>query len=267
MGDVVDALMVFVAAGLAAGFLSGLIGIGGGLVIVPVLAAVFSAQHVSDAVLMPLTMGTSLATIAFTSVSSVRAHASRGAVDWALVRKMAPALAFGAGCGAFTSTHLSCVVLKSAFVLFALFAAGQLVLGSEASAERRLPGRAGLGAAAGGFGLIAGLVGTGAATMTVPFLTWCSVPLRTAIGSASAFAFPIALGGSLAYIVSGLSASDLPPHSAGYIHLPALFSLVLASVIAAPFGAATSHRMPPALLKKVFALGVCIAAVKMLTAM
>jgi uncharacterized membrane protein YfcA len=207
------------------------------------------------------------AAIVFTSVSSLRAHASRGAVDWALVRRMAPGLALGAGAGAVMSTHLSCAALKAAFVLFAVFAAVQLIFRSDANPLRRLPGAAGLSATAGGFGLLAGLLGTGAATLTVPFLTWCSVPMRTAIGSASAFAFPIALAGSLAYILSGLSVPDLPQYSAGYVHLPAFCSVVVASIIAAPLGAATSHRMPTQALRKVFAFGVCGAAGKMLTAM
>jgi len=261
-----DVVLLFTAAGLVAGFLSGLLGIGGGLVLIPVFAAVFAAQGVDAAVLMPLTMGTSLATIIFTSFSSLRAHHARGCVDWTLFRRMAPGLAIGSLCGAVVSTQLPGVALKVAFVIFAGFAATQLLLGRQSQSTRGLPGGSALTATAGGLGVVSGLVGVGAATLTVPLLTWCSISMRTAIGSASALAFPIALAGTSAYVISGLNVTDLPPSSFGYVHLPALAGVVIASVFAVPVGAATSHRLPIATLRKVFAVGLYAAAGKMLVA-
>lgn len=261
-----DVVLLFTGAGLLAGFLSGLLGIGGGLVLVPVFAAVFAAQGIDAALVMPLTMGTSLATIIFTSFSSLRAHNARGSVDWALVRSMAPGLAGGAICGALVSTQLPCLALKAAFIVFAGVAATQLLLGANAQPTRQLPRRSALTATAGGLGIVSGLVGVGAATLTVPFLTWCSVSMRTAIGSASALAFPIALAGTVTYIVAGLQVQGLPSLSLGYVHLPALGGVVIASMIAAPAGAATSHRLPLGILRKVFALGLYAAAGKMLAA-
>src|SRR5687768_5672648 len=132
-------LLLFMAAGVAAGFLSGLLGIGGGLVLVPVLAAVFSMQQVDSAVVMPLTLGTSLATILFTSLSSVRAHHKRGAVDWEIVRRMAPGVAIGAGAGALAAVQLPTGALQIGFVLFASVAATQLLFGADARTVRCLP--------------------------------------------------------------------------------------------------------------------------------
>jgi uncharacterized membrane protein YfcA len=231
-----------------------------------VFAAAFAAQGVDGAVVMPLTMGTSLATIIFTSLSSLRAHHARGTVDWTLFRRMAPGLAIGAICGALVSTQLPCVALKAAFVIFAAVAATQLLLGRRAQTTRQLPGGSALTAAAGGLGVISGLVGVGAATLTVPLLTWCSVSMRTAIGSASALAFPIAVAGTATYVASGLEVVDLPAFSLGYVHLPALAGVVIASMVAAPAGAATSHRLPIGMLRKVFAVGLYAAAGKMLVA-
>jgi uncharacterized membrane protein YfcA len=261
-----ELLILFGAAGLLAGFLGGLLGIGGGLVLVPVLAAVFSAQHVDPTVLMPLTMGTSLASIVFTSLSSVRAHHLRGAVDWTLVRRLAPGLAVGATLGGLLSSRLPAAVAQTGFVVFAAYAATQLLFGSQKSACRALPGDILLTATASGMGLIAGSLGMGAATLTVPFLTWCSVSVRTSIGCASAFGLPIALAGTATYIACGLHKSGLPPMSLGFVHLPALAAVVAASMLAAPFGAAVSHRLPVSALRKVFAISIYAAAGKMLVA-
>ena len=261
-----ELVVVFVLAGLAAGFLSGLLGIGGGLVLIPVLAAVFAAQNVDNTVLMPLTMGTSLASILFTSLSSLRAHNARGAVDWTLVRRMTPALAIGSICGALAATRLPCTAMKVAFIIFAVLAACQLMFGAQSRVARPLPRRGGLSAAGGGVGMVCGLVGVGAATLTVPLLTWFSVSLRTSIGSATAFCFPIALAGTVIYIGMGLGTPGLPAFTAGFVHLPALGGVVIASMLAAPAGAATSHRLPVAVLRRVFAITLLAASGKMLAA-
>jgi uncharacterized membrane protein YfcA len=255
--------VLFAAAGVAAGFLSGLLGIGGGLVLVPVLAAVFTMQGVDDAVLMPLTLGTSLATIMFTSLSSLRAHHNRGAVDWTIVQRMAPGVAIGAVCGALGSVRLPCAVLQAGFVIFASVAATQLLLGAQAQSLRYLPRSRTLFASGTAIGVVSGVVGGGAATLTVPFLTWCSVSVRTAIGSAAALGLPIAVAGTATYIGSGVDATGLPPFTLGFVHLPAVGSIVAASILCAPVGAAVSHRLPIPTLRRLFAVVLYAVAAKM----
>lgn len=257
-------LLLFAAAGLAAGFVSGLLGIGGGLVLVPVLAAVFSMQHVDSAVLMPLTLGTSLAAIIFTSVVSARSHHKRGSVDWRIVQRMGPGVALGAACGALCATQLPTAALQTGFVVFASVAATQLLVGAEAPSGRSLPSAAGLATGGIAIGVVSGLIGGGAATLSVPLLTWCSVPVRSAIGSAAALGFPIAVAGTAAFIVSGAHVSSLPPLTLGFVHLPAVGVVAAGSVLCAPLGAAVSHRLPISALRRLFAIALYGVAAKMM---
>ena len=250
----VSILALYFVAGCAAGFCGGLLGIGGRLVLVPVLALLFAAQHIADPLVMPLALGTSLASIVFTSLSSAHAHHLRGAVDWLLVRRMAPGLIVGAALGAALSAYCSSGVLKVFFLLFAAAAATQMLFGSQPQAARRLPGAAPLFAVGGVIAGVASLAGVGGASIAVPFMTWCSVPMRHAIGTASAFGLPIALGGAAVFVVNGWALTNLPPLSVGFVHLSALAAIVAGSVLAVPPGAALSHRLPVSALKKVFAL-------------
>jgi uncharacterized membrane protein YfcA len=256
-------LLLFIAAGLAAGFMSGLLGIGGGLVLVPVLAAVFSMQHVDPAVVMPLTLGTSLATIMFTSLSSLRAHHQRGTVDWAIVQRMGPGVAIGAVCGALGATQLPAGAVQTGFIIFASIAATQLLCGADARSARPLPPTATLAASGTVIGVVSGIVGGGAGTLTVPLLTWCSVSVRTAIGSAAALGFPIAVAGTAAFAVSGAQVSGLPPLSIGFVHLPAVAFVAIASILSAPLGASISHRLPISTLRRLFAIALYGVAAKM----
>ena len=259
-------LALYLLAGCTAGFFGGLMGIGGGLILVPALTILFAAQQIAEPLVMPLALGTSLASIVFTSLASVRAHHARGAVDWPLVRRMVPGLATGAVLGAVLSTRFSPEVLKLFFLAFAAAAATQMLVGCRPQATRALPGPAALFAAGGAISCIASLAGVGGASMTIPLMAQCSVPLRSAIGSASAMGLPIALAGVAGYAVNGLHMGNLPPWCLGFIHLPALSAVAAGSVIAAPLGAALSHKLPVSALKGVFALMMYAIAGKMLVA-
>jgi uncharacterized membrane protein YfcA len=259
-------LALYFVAGCAAGFFGGLLGIGGGLILVPVLAMLFAAQQMAEPLVMPLALGTSLASIVFTSLSSIRAHHARGAVDWRLVRRMAPGLVLGAAIGASLSACFSSGALKLFFLVFATLAATQMLIGCQPQATRNLPGSATLFAVGSAIAGIASLAGVGGASMAIPFMTWCSVPLRRAIGSASAFGLPIALAGVAGYIVNGLDIADLPPLSLGFVHVPALAAITAGSALAVPPGAALSHRLPVTALKKIFAFTMYAIAGKMLAA-
>jgi uncharacterized protein len=254
----------YVLAGCVAGFCGGLLGVGGGLIVVPMLAALFTTQHFAEPLVMPLALGTSLASIVFTSLCGIRAHHLRGTVNWPLVRQFAPGLVLGAALGGALSANFSSSTLKIFFLAFAVAAATQMLFARQAQATQRLPGRAPLFAAGGAIAGISSLVGCGGASMAVPFMTRCSVPMRNAIGSASAFGLPVALAGTAAYMLTGWDKAGLPPLSLGYVHLPALLAIVVGSALAVPLGAALSQRLPVAVLKKCFAIMLYAVAGKML---
>lgn len=246
-------LILYAMSGLVAGFLAGLLGIGGGLILVPVLVVLFSAQDFSESVVMPLALGTSLATIIFTSISSMRAHHARGAVDWLTVRRMAPGIVGGALLSTALAAYLAPSMLKLMFAVYAGLAATQLLCDFKPAASRQLPGAGGLSMAGGVVGGISVLAGVGGAVTSIPFLLWCNVSARVAIGTAAAIGLPVAVSGTLGYIGNGLAISGLPHFSLGFVYLPALAAIVVATVLSAPFGARASHRLPVPILKKALA--------------
>ena len=243
-------LILYALSGLVAGFLAGLLGIGGGLVLVPVLVVLFAMQGFPEPAIMPLALGTSLATIVFTSVSSMSAHHAKGAVDWRTVRRMAPGIVGGALASAALAASLSPSALKLVFPVYAGLAATQLICNVQPPASRQLPGPGGLAAAGGVVGGISVLAGVGGAVTSIPFLIWCNVPARVAIGTAAAIGLPVAVSGTLGYISNGLAVADLPDLSLGFVYLPALAAIVVATVVSAPLGARASHSLPVPLLKK-----------------
>lgn len=261
-----DILALYLLAGGIAGFLAGLLGIGGGLVLVPVLVVLFTMQGFAASAIMPLALGTSLASIIFTSVSSMRAHHARGAVDWGTLRRMAPGIVGGAFASTALAAQLSPPTLKLMFAVYAGLAATQLICNFQPPATRVLPGPRGLTAAGGVVGGISALTGVGGAVTSIPFLIWCNVPARVAIGTASAIGLPVAAAGTLGYISYGLAAPALPPLSMGYVHLPALGAIVLASVLAAPLGARASHCLPVPTLKKALAAVLYLVTLRSLLA-
>jgi len=245
-------LVLYLAAGLVAGILAGLLGIGGGLVLVPVLVLLFAMQGFPEPAIMPLALGTSLATIAFTSVSSMCAHHAKGAVDWCTLRRMTPGIVAGALASTALAAYLSPSTLRLIFAVYAGLAATQLICNIQPPASRQLPGPGGLAVAGSVVGGISVLAGVGGAVTSIPFLIWCNVPARVAIGTASAIGLPVAVAGSLGYIGYGFKA-DLPPFSLGFVHLPALSATAIATVLAAPLGARASHRLPVPILKRALA--------------
>ena len=246
-------LILYVLSGLVAGFLAGLVGIGGGLILVPILVVLFSLQGFSEAVIMPLALGTSLATIIFTSVASMAAHHAKGAVDWGTVRGLSPGLIIGSLGAAAIAAWLSPAILQLIFAAYAGIAATQLLCDVRPAARRELPGRTGLMGAGMLIGAVSALAGVGGAVTTIPFLQWCNVSMRTAVGTAAAVGLPVAASGTLGYIGHGWSAELLPSKCLGFVYLPALAAIVLASMLMAPVGTSVSHRLSVPVLKKMLA--------------
>ncbi|MDD2928496.1 MAG: sulfite exporter TauE/SafE family protein [Sideroxydans sp.] len=256
--------VAYLVLGAFAGFLAGLFGVGGGLVLVPVLLLMFDAQHFAPEHIMHLALGTSMATIIFTSLASMRKHHQHGAVDWQVVRHISPGILLGTGIGALTASTIPAKGLGIFFALFVYFAATQMLIDRRPHAARQLPGVTGLSLFGSFTGWISSLVSIGGGTLVVPFLLWCNLPIRNAIGTASAIGFPIAVGGTLGYISVGAQVEDLPDLHIGYVFLPALFWIALATMLTAPFGARAAHSLNVGLLRKLFAGLLIVLATKLL---
>ncbi|MDR3641290.1 MAG: sulfite exporter TauE/SafE family protein [Humidesulfovibrio sp.] len=263
------AWLLYLGTGAIAGIMAGLLGIGGGLVIVPILNLTFTAQGLPGDYIQHLALGTSLATIIFTSISSMRAHHKRGALLWPVFKAITPGILIGGFLGSTVASLLSSRFLSAFFVVFLYYVSAQMLLNIKPKASREVPGPFGMFGAGGVIGGVSSLVGIGGGTMTVPFLTWCNVPMRTCIGTSAAVGLPIALASTAGYILNGLDA-NLPGISGGYlgfIYLPALFGVVVASVLTAPLGAKLAHNLPVGRLKKIFACLLLIVATRMLWAL
>jgi len=262
--EVMPWLLAYIALGSFAGFCAGLLGIGGGGIMVPLLAVMFTAQQFPPEHIMHLALGTSLATIIFTSVSSLRAHHLHGAVLWPVVKAIAPGIVVGTFLGAQIVSHVSTQFLAIFFVVFMAYVAIQMIVNAKPKPSRELPGSVGMFVVGTGIGGVSALVAIGGGSLSVPFMTWCNAKVHDAIGTSAAIGFPIALAGTVGYMVSGFGADHLPTGSFGFIFLPALAVLALTSVLMAPFGAKLAHRLPVATLKRVFAAVLILLSAKML---
>lgn len=254
----IEIALLLLFMGAIIGFLAGLLGIGGGMLMVPFVTLVLSTTGFPPEHTVRVAIATSLTTILFTSISSVRAHHRRGAVQWPVVRSLAPGIVLGSLAGAQVAGLLRGPLLAGLFALFVSFTATQMLLsrpaGAAGAAEPKpLPGNAGMFGVGGLIGVISALVGAGGGFLTVPFLSSRGVTMQKAVASSAACGFPIALAGSLGYVVAGWDAG-LPGPMLGYVFVPALVCIVISSVLTAPLGARVAHAMPTAQLKKVFAL-------------
>ena len=258
------ALITYLILGAFAGLVAGLLGVGGGLIIVPVLVFIFSGQAIADHLIVHMAVGTSLATIVFTSISSVRAHHQHGAVLWPVFWQLTPGIVVGAWLGAAFADMLASDQLRRFFGVFELLVAVQMTFNVKPRPHRQLPGRAGMFGAGGVIGAISAIVGIGGGTMTVPFLVWCNVAMRKAVATSSACGLPIAIAGATGFIVTGWNAIDLPAYSSGYVYWPAFLGIVIASILTAPIGARLAHRLPAAQLKRIFAILLYILGFRML---
>lgn len=251
--------------GLSTGFLAGLLGIGGGMMMVPFITLILSGRSVGPNLAVKMAIATSMATIIFTSISSVRAHHRRGAVRWDLVKGLAPGIILGgaiASMGVFALLKGSSLALF--FAVFVSFSATQMFLDKKPAPTRQVPGTAGLMGAGGVIGFLSGLVGAGGGFISVPFMTWCNVAIHTAVATSAALGLPIALANVTGYVISGQGVQNLPPHSFGYIWLPALGVIATCSVLTAPLGAKAAHKLPVKQLKRVFASILYVLAAYML---
>ena len=257
-------ILAYAATGAIVGWLAGLLGIGGGMTLVPILAAMFAAQQLAPDFSVHLALATGMASVMFTSSASVREHHKHLAVDWVIVRRMAPGMVIGTLLSTISSSWIPQRVLALAFALIVFAGATQILLGRKPAPGRTMPGTFGLVSSGILIGVVCGLVSAGGAFLTVPFMLFCGVSMHMAIGTGAALGVPVAVVGTIGYVLSGLRAATLPDWSLGFVYLPALAALVATSVPTAPYGARAAHRLPVQTLKRIFACLLYLLAIRMI---
>jgi uncharacterized membrane protein YfcA len=258
------AVIEYLTVGCFAGFMAGLLGVGGGLIVVPGLIFGFAQLGLADNISLHMALGTSLATILFTSFFSIKAHNKQGFVRWDIVKPITPGILLGTFIGAQIVGLLSAQPLRWFFVGFLILVAAQMLLELKPKVKRGLPKKFGMSTAGGMIGFISSFIGIGGGALSVPFMGWCSVPIREAIGTSAALSFPIALAGAIGNIYRGFNITGLPEWSLGYVYLPALAVVVAASMPMAYVGAKVAHRLPVMVLKKIFASMLIFIAIYMI---
>jgi uncharacterized membrane protein YfcA len=258
-------IAAYLALGAFAGVFAGMLGIGGGLVLVPALALMFAAQAQFPAgEILHVALGTSMASIIFTAIASIRTHHRHGAIRWDVVKTITPGILVGTGLGTLVAASVPTRPLAVFFTFFVCLVAVQMAMNLKPKATRELPGSVGIAGVGLGIGILSSLVAIGGGSLTVPFLTWCNVRIQHAIGTSAAVGLPIAIGGTAGYVFNGWAKVGLPAGSLGYVYLPALAILVAATMVTAPVGARLAHRLPVATLKRIFAGLLILLAAKML---
>lgn len=260
----IEWLAAYLLLGAFVGFFAGLLGVGGGGIMVPMLTTLFAAQDFPREHLVHVALGTSMAAIVMTSIASLRAHHAHGAVRWDIVRGIAPGVLVGTFAGTFIASRVASAPLAIFFGCFMAYVAIQMIVNAKPKPSRELPGMAGLTGVGGGIGVISALVAIGGGSLSVPFMTWCNVKMQHAIGTSAAIGLPIALAGASGYLLNGWGSAGLPAWSVGYVYLPALVLVGLVSTFTAPLGARLAHRLPVAVLKKIFAGVLVVLSAKML---
>jgi len=261
----IEWIIIFLALGAVVGFMAGLFGIGGGGIMVPVLTTIFLSQGFFLENVVHLALGTSMASIIVTSVASLRAHHSRGGVIWSIVKRISPGVILGTFLGTFFASYLNSIYLAIFFVVFMTYVSVQMFLNVQPNPGRELPGMFGLFLSGAGIGAVSALVAIGGGSLTVPFLAWNNVPIRKAIGTSAAVGLPIAIGGTLGYLINGWNITSKETFVVGFVYLPAVLAISVLSYITAPLGAKLAHSLPVPMLKKIFAIFLIVLSIKMLT--
>jgi uncharacterized membrane protein YfcA len=256
-------LIELLLIGLLAGYLAGFLGIGGGFVVVPALTYLFLQDPATAPWAIHMAVGTSLATMLVTSLSSIIAHQRKKAIRWPLVAGLAPGLLLGAVLGAVLADFLEPAALVRVVGVFAVLAGAQLIFGRKPAGEKPLPGQPGLSLVGTVIGGISSLIGIGGGALTGPWQLWHGIRAQNAVATSAACGYPIAIAGSVSFLLLGLG-GDLPEGAVGYVHLPAFAGIAVASVVAAPLGAATVHRLEPNTVRRVFGVFLVLVGIRML---
>ena len=252
--------------GSCVGLLAGLLGIGGGLVVVPALVWLLPQAGIDREQVMHIALATSLASIVLTSGASARNHIKLGNVDFSIVKSLAPGVIIGGLGGSFIADHVPLALLPKIFAVIVLLLALQMLVSMRISSSRSLPGPVLTVCSGGMIGVVSSLAGIGGGSLTVPYLSWHGVEMRQAIGSASLAGALIAVAGMTGFITAGIGDDALPAMSIGYVYLPALLGIVMTSVVTTRYGAKMVSHLPTMTLKKIFAVFLLFISTKMFLA-
>lgn len=259
-----EMIIAFLLLGAVVGVMAGLLGIGGGGIMVPVLTSLFIYQGINHEMVVHLALGTSMASMVLTSFSSLRSHHAKRGVLWNVVKAMLPGVLLGAFAATFIAALLSTVFLAMFFAAFMFFVAIQMMLNKKPKSDKSLPGQMRLFFIGGGIGSISSLVSIGGGSLMVPYFIWRNIDIKQAIGSSSAVGFFIALSGTAGYLISGWHSTHEEAFVMGYIYWPAVLLISSVSFFTAPLGVKLAYRIPVANLKKIFGLLLFILSIKML---
>lgn len=254
-------ILLYLVLGVFAGFIGGLFGLGGGIVLVPLLIISFAAQGFDPTTLTHLAIGTSLATIVVTSISATWVHHRRQAVLWPVFFQLAPGIAVGAALGGVVAAMLSGAVLQLVFGVLMVAVAIQTGLAVKPQAHRELPGVLANGSVGGVIGLLSSLFGIGGGSLTTPYLLWCRVSIHQAIATSAACGLPIGLFAASSFLLAGWH-KVLPAGAFGYVYLPAFLGIAIAATVSARWGAQLAHRLPAMMLKRLFALVILVFGIR-----
>lgn len=266
MDSLLTVFFICLALGAFVGFMAGLLGIGGGLIVVPALLYILPSVGISSSQLPHIAIATSLAAIILTSISSARAHHKRGNIPWSLFKSMLPGLVLGALASGFIAERIPADTLQRGFAIFVILMTIQMVYPFKTESNRQLPNAFVLFIASAFIAVLAGLTGIGGGVLVVPFLTFYGLQMRQAVGFSAAMGFLISLSGSFGYIIAGMDAPELPYGTVGFIYLPALFGLIITSIFMAPVGVKAASTLPTPVLKKIFALLLLCVGLKLILA-
>lgn len=258
-------IMAFAGLGAFAGFMAGLLGVGGGGIMVPLLTTIFLAQGIVADNVVHLALGTSMATIVTTSFSSMRAHQKNNAVLWAVVKSMAPGVLAGTFLATFIAARIPSLYLAMFFAIFMGYVSIQMFLNKKPKPSQQPASQAELLVVGTGIGAISALVSIGGGSLTVPYLSWRNVDIKKAIGTSAAMGLPISMAGATGYLLNHDASLALIPHTIGFVYWPAVLIMSLLSFFTAPLGAKLAHRLPVAILKKVFGGLLMVLSLKMLS--
>lgn len=259
-----ELLGIYLPFGALVGLLAGLMGIGGAMIIVPILHYTLARQGVDPSIIHPMALATCMANILFTSSISTYAHHKRGVVPWKSVAWMVPGILAGSFAGSYATAYIPANLLATGFGFFMIYAALFMFTEIRPKPSRHLPGPLGMTCMGLFVGTLSGLLGIGGAVLTMPLLLVCNVPLLSAIAAAGAFGFPIALAGGAGYVLAGWGLTNLPPYSLGFVYLPALLGLVPASVIVTPIAVRFAHSIPQKVLRRCLGAFLAIVACRMI---
>ena len=255
--------LIYLGVGIFVGVFAGLLGIGGGSVMVPILSLTFASQGFSGDHVIHMALATSMATIIPGGVASAWMHHKHHAVNWQAVKQMLPGILLGTFSGAVIAHFSSTAFLKTFFVGFICFLALQLLFDLKPKGRHVLPGAGGMLVFGVVMGVVSSFAGIGGAVLSIAFLTWCNFRMHDAIGTAAAIGVPLAIAGTIGFVATGLFDKGLPPSSLGYVYLPAFAGIAVTSFLIAPLGAKLAHRLPVTVLRRVFVVFLVALAVKM----